>query len=110
VYICRKVGIPRAEPKIVETRQFKYFNSSAFQYDLKMAFQRHYNLYNYAYPNYAWEVWKTIFLDIANIHAPLLLKVILPTCNARLYERIPFEYVFSFSREFRVDKQSLVTQ
>ena len=23
VYICRKIGIPRAEPKIVETRQFK---------------------------------------------------------------------------------------
>jgi hypothetical protein len=34
VYICRKIGIPRAEQKIVETRQFKYFNSSAFQYDL----------------------------------------------------------------------------
>jgi hypothetical protein len=39
VYICRKVGIPRAEPKIVETKQFKYFNSSAFQYDLKMDFK-----------------------------------------------------------------------
>ena len=39
VYICRKVGIPRAEPKIVETRQFKYFNSSAFQYDLKWHFK-----------------------------------------------------------------------
>jgi hypothetical protein len=42
VFVCRKVGIPRAEPKIVERRQFKYFNSFAFQYDLKMAFQRHY--------------------------------------------------------------------
>ena len=55
-------------------RQFKYFNSSAFQYDLKMAFQRHYNLYNYADPNHAWEVWKTIFLDIANMHAPLRIR------------------------------------
>jgi hypothetical protein len=74
VYICRKIGIPRAEPKIVETRQFKYFNSSAFQYDLKMAFQRHYNLYNYADPNHAWVIWKTIFLDIANMHAPLRIR------------------------------------
>ena len=40
-YNCRKVEIPGAEPKIVETRQF---NSSALQYDLKMAFQGHYNL------------------------------------------------------------------
>jgi hypothetical protein len=30
--------------------------------------------------------------------------------RAAIYERIPFEHVFSFSREFRVDKQSLVTQ
>ena len=29
--ICRKVGIPRSEPKLVETRQFKYFDSTAFQ-------------------------------------------------------------------------------
>ena len=36
-YNCRKVEIQRAEPKIVETRQF---NSSAFQYDLKMASRR----------------------------------------------------------------------
>jgi hypothetical protein len=75
VYICRKVGILRAEPKIVETREFKYFNSSTFQYDLKMSFQRHYNLEdNYADPNHAWEVWKTIFLGIANMHAPLWIR------------------------------------
>jgi hypothetical protein len=58
----------------VETRQFKYFNPSAFQYDLKMAFQGHYNLYNYTYPNHPWEVWKTIFLDIAKVNAPLRIR------------------------------------
>ena len=73
-YNCRKVGIPRAEPKIVETRQYKYFNSSAFQYDLKMAVQGHYNLDNHADPNHAWEVWKNIFLDIANMQAPLRIR------------------------------------
>ena len=59
---------------MVETRQFKYFDSAAFQHDLKMAFQVHYNLYNYTDPNHAWEVWKTIFLDVTNIHAPLRIR------------------------------------
>lgn len=30
VYVCRKVSIPKAKPKIVETRQFKNFNTSNF--------------------------------------------------------------------------------
>ena len=34
VYICRKVSIPKQPPKIVETRQFKNFNT-AFQHDRK---------------------------------------------------------------------------
>ncbi len=64
------------EPKMVETKQFKYFDSAAFQHDLKMAFQRHYNLYIFTDPNRAKEVWKTIFLDVANIHAPLRIRKI----------------------------------
>ena len=31
VYACRKVSIPKAKPKVVETRQFKYFNITNFQ-------------------------------------------------------------------------------
>ena len=73
-YICRKVGILRAEPKVVETRQFKNFNSSAFQNDLEMAFQRYYNINNYTNPNHVWETWKTIFLDVADLHAPLRIR------------------------------------
>ncbi len=68
------MGIPRAEQKMVETRQFKYFDSAAFQHDLKISFQRHYNLYSYTDPNHALEMWKTIFLDVANIHAPLRIR------------------------------------
>ncbi len=67
-YICRKVGIPRAEPKMVETRQFKYFDSAAFQHDLKMAFQMHYNLYNYTDPNRAWEELFFLMLQIYMLH------------------------------------------
>ena len=59
---------------MVEARQFKYFDSAAFQHDLKIAFQRHYNVYSYTDPNHALEVWKTIILDVANIHAPLRIR------------------------------------
>ena len=33
VYLCQKVSIPKSKPKIVETRQFKHFDSQHFQYD-----------------------------------------------------------------------------
>ena len=39
VYICRKVSIPKQPPKIVETRQFKNFNTAAFQHDLQETFK-----------------------------------------------------------------------
>ena len=68
VYICRKVSIPKQPPKIVETRQFKNFNTTAFQHDLQETFKT----YSFtAEPNTAWNEWKTIFLDVANTHAPI---------------------------------------
>ena len=68
VYICRKVSIPKQPPKIVETRQFKNFNTAAFQHDLQETFKT----YSFtAEPNTAWNEWKTIFLDVANTHAPI---------------------------------------
>jgi hypothetical protein len=66
--------MPKSEPKLVETRQFKYFNSSCIPTRPRMAFHNDYNSYNFSNPNHAWEVWKTIFLDIANLHAPLRLR------------------------------------
>jgi hypothetical protein len=38
VYTCRKISTQREKPKIVETRQFKHFNSRAFENDLNQAF------------------------------------------------------------------------
>ena len=71
LYICRKVGIMKENPKLVETRQFKHFNTQQFQNDLCCAFS--------AFPisndvNNAWETWKEIFLDMVNKHAPLRHK------------------------------------
>ena len=34
VYLCRKVSVPKSKPKIVETRQFKFFDNDYFQQDL----------------------------------------------------------------------------
>lgn len=58
VYICRKVSIPKQPPKIVETRQFKNFNTAAFQHDLQETFKTYSFI---AEPNTAWNEWKHFF-------------------------------------------------
>jgi hypothetical protein len=39
VYICRKISIPKGKPKLIETRQFRHFNSTDFQNNLREAFK-----------------------------------------------------------------------
>ena len=68
VYICRKISIPKQAPKIIETRQFKNFNASAFQHDLREAFR---TCNFHSDPNIGWDEWKAMFLNIANTHAPV---------------------------------------
>ena len=71
VYICRKISIPKGNPKLIETRQFRHFNSTEFQSNLREAFC---NFNHYTDPNSAWLRWKEIFLQIADKHAPLRLR------------------------------------
>ncbi len=71
VYICRKISIPKKEPKLTETRQFSHFNSTDFQNNLREAFS---NFNHYTDPNLAWHQWKWIFVQIADKHAPLRLR------------------------------------
>ncbi len=66
-YICRKIGIPKQEPKVVEPRQFKNFNIGEFQHDLLEALA-HFMLH--PDPKTALHEWKEIFYQIADIHAP----------------------------------------
>ncbi len=70
VYLCRKVSVPKSKPKIVETRQFKFFDSDYFQQDLSHAFNST-QLYNCTDANAAWHIWKETFLEVADHHAPL---------------------------------------
>lgn len=72
-YICHKVSIPKTNPEIIETRQFKTFSSTMFESDLRGAFCNQSNFYNNTDPNQAWETRKNIFLEIANEHFPLRL-------------------------------------
>ena len=67
VYVCRKIGIPRGSPKVVETRQFNKFNANKFQNDLRQAFA---NFEEYRDPDTALHDWNSIFLQIADKHAP----------------------------------------
>ena len=68
VYICRKISLPKQRPKTVETRQFKHFNTSAFQHDLCEVFKTR---AFHSDPNIAWEEWREAFLNVANFHAPI---------------------------------------
>ena len=65
-YICRKIGIPKQEPKVLEIRQFKNFNIGEFQHDLTEAF-RYFTFHSD--PNTALHEWKEIFYQIADFHA-----------------------------------------
>jgi UDP-2,3-diacylglucosamine pyrophosphatase LpxH len=80
VYTCRKISTHREKPKIVETRQFKHFNSRAFESDLNQAFAGN-DVYHHYDPNEIWNVWKTIFLFLANKHAPLRQRKVRSTYN-----------------------------
>ena len=61
------------KPKIVETRQFKNFNTGNFQQDLRQAFGS-VHLYNCTDPDGAWHTWKMLFLGVADHHAPLKIR------------------------------------
>ena len=73
VYICRKISIPKGNHKLVETRQFRYLNSTEFQSNLRKAFCN-FNHYTNTDPSLAWLRWREIFLQIADKHAPLRLR------------------------------------
>jgi hypothetical protein len=77
---CRKISTQREKPKIVETSPFKHFNSRAFESDLNQAFAAN-GVYHHDDPNEIWNVWKTIFLSLANKHAPPRQRKVRSTYN-----------------------------
>ena len=96
VYACRKVSIPKAKPKVVETRQFKHFNITNFQQDLNQALNSTL-FYNCTDANTACYTWKEIFLEIADIHAPVLKRKVKSEYNPWMTNEIKN---MSYHRDF----------
>jgi len=69
VFAVRKFAIPSKNThKHVTTRSFKNFNANAFREDLKSAPWD--SLRNCTTPDEMVEIWKNMFLKIADAHAP----------------------------------------
>lgn len=69
IYGCFKISIPKENPKIVESRNFKKYNNNLFRRDLLDALSKcdcHSDD-----PNDIWDNFKSIFILISEIHAPL---------------------------------------
>ena len=68
-YAIHKHNTPKTDPKVIESRQFKNFDSDAFIDDIKETPFHLTSLLDD--PNEMWYVWKSLFLEIANKHAPI---------------------------------------
>ena len=70
IYIQRKISVPRKEPKVIKSRNFKHYNSNNFKSDLSTYLYDQIFCDTMLDPNIMWENWKTIFLSVADFHAP----------------------------------------
>ena len=69
IYVCRKISIPRNEPKIIRSRQFKHYDKNSFLTELHKQ-----HTINDNNPDALWEDFKTRFLFVADIHAPQITR------------------------------------
>ena len=69
VYAIRKISVPKSSPKIKTSRCFKNYDSVSFRNDLSMA--PWHLVEAESDPNKAWDIWKQIFICLADSRAPL---------------------------------------
>ena len=74
IYIQRKISVPRKEPKVIKTRQYKHYNANNFKSDILTYLHDQIFWDTMLDPNMMWGKWKTIFLSIADFHAPEITK------------------------------------
>ena len=60
----------KRDPKVIETRKYNHFDSTAFLTDLKAAPFNEISRFTNS-PSEMWTIWKTLYLDILNKHAPV---------------------------------------
>ena len=69
VYAIHKHNSLTADPKIIESRQFKIFYCESFIEDTKETPFHFTSLMDD--PSGMWDVWKSLFLEVANKHASM---------------------------------------
>ena len=75
VFAIRKISVIDKQENILEIRNMKNFNEEKFIEDLlKQPWE--YIYFSAENPNAMWEIWKKIFLDVLDKHAPLQHKKI----------------------------------
>ena len=75
VFAIGKISVTKNRENIVEIRNMKNFDNQKFIEDLMH--QHWENVYFFAEdPNTKWEIWKKLFLEVLNRHAPLQHKKI----------------------------------
>ena len=75
IFAIRKISVLKTQENTVEIRSMKNFDDKKFSAELLK--QRWEHLYFFAdNPNTMWEMWKTMFLEVLDKHAPLQHKKI----------------------------------
>lgn len=69
VYVCLKISVPKDKPKIIESRNFKNYNSSCFNEHLYSELNK--ISWDSNDPNFLWDRLKTIFDSVSDIYAPI---------------------------------------
>ena len=74
IYVYRKISSPSVikGTSTITYRQFKNFNRNSFRSDILA--QPWDDLKGVHNPNEMWLKWKTLFLEVADVHAPLRSK------------------------------------
>ena len=72
VYLNRSMRLThiKRDPKVIETRKYNHFDSTAFLTDLKAFPFNEISRFTNS-PSEVWTLWKTLYLDILNKHAPV---------------------------------------
>ncbi len=69
IFAIRKHCIPKSREKVKHIRNFKNFNTNDFLTDLsQMPWE---NIAQYDNSNVCWQVWKSLYLQVLDRHAPL---------------------------------------
>ena len=75
VFAIRKISVTKNRENVVETRNMKNFDDQKFMEDLM---QQHWEHFFAEDPNTKWEIWKKLFLEVLDKHAPLQHKKFMP--------------------------------